>query len=71
MLCRLMPGLQWLFCGGCQAWGTVTPDTLTPGSGDQKNKSFAWSSSGSGQIQKILKHEKTNVEYPVSFIKSL
>ena len=22
-----MPGLQWLFCGGCQMWGTVTPTT--------------------------------------------
>ena len=25
--CGPMPGLQWLFCGGCQAWGTVTPNT--------------------------------------------
>ena len=25
--CGPMPGLQGLFCGGCQAWGTVTPDT--------------------------------------------
>ena len=25
--CGPMPGLQWLFCGGCQMWGTVTPTT--------------------------------------------
>ena len=25
--CGPMPGLQWLFCGGCQAWGTVTLNT--------------------------------------------
>ena len=25
--CGPMPGLQWLFCGGCQAWGTVIPTT--------------------------------------------
>ena len=25
--CGPMPGLQWLFCGGCQARGTVTPNT--------------------------------------------
>ena len=25
--CGPMPGLQWLFCGGCHAWGTVTLTT--------------------------------------------
>ena len=25
--CGPMPGLQWLFCGGCQMWGIVTPTT--------------------------------------------
>ena len=26
-LCGPMPGPQWLFCGGCQAWGIVSPTT--------------------------------------------
>ena len=26
-LCGSTPGLQWLFCGGCQAWGFVSPTT--------------------------------------------
>ena len=26
-LCGPMPGPQWLFCGGCQVWGIVSPTT--------------------------------------------